>query len=285
MDQTRKLRIDRQAILRFLLTIFFGGAALVFIIIVLDAGSWGPGLHSLDYVLMGFYTILGGVNVIGYFRTRNKFYLGMGIALLLFTPYIVVGQSEYSDFRFVFYAVWGVLFITAGPVRRRFNPHFRQVLELAAKPVTESRDGFTARPFAAGKTGSGQDEIIRFGKFLMKHGIVYTHFRKDRVILTVGGLSWWHFLSGKQNWQKVTYVSFDKDGNITVQISHNDYLKFKDQITFDQLCASLGDLMLRFLSYFHAGEEEKILEIIDEEMLRSHWFFSRFSGVSPVVTV
>ena len=58
---------------------------------------------------------------------------------------------------------------------------------------------------------------------------------------------------------KVSYVSFDADGNIAVQISKADYKQYKEQLTFDQLCAALADLFKRFLEYYRDGKENRIL--------------------------
>jgi len=279
--QSRKLKPDKSVIFRFFMTIFLGAAALTFIIVVLDAGSWGPGLHTFDYGLMVFYSLLGLVYLILYFKTKNRVYLVLGCALLLFIPYILTSQSSYSNFRSSFYIIWGGLFLIGGPVRRRFNPHFRQVLELAARPVDELHNGFTPRPFPAGRWKYSKEEIINFGKFMMKHWITTTYFGPEHVILVIGGFSWRYFFFGKPNLQKLTCVSFDFAGNVSVNITQTDYLKFRDQLTFDQLCASLGNLIKSFLMDYQMNEESKILTLIDEEMSRSHWFFSKLSG-APV---
>jgi len=56
-----------------------------------------------------------------------------------------------------------------------------------------------------------------------------------------------------------SHVSFDHSGNFAVQISKSDYRQYKEQITFDQLCAALVDLFKRFLQYYRQGKESRIL--------------------------
>ena len=276
--QSRKLRLDQSAIIRFCLTVFLGAAALIFIIYVLDAGSWGPGLHSIDYFLMVFYTLPGLSFMILFFKTKNKSYLGMGIIFLLFTPLLYVGQSDYSDLRYLFYGIMGGLFFLVGPIRRRFNPHYRQVLELAARPINDITNGFTQRPFPAGKTEYTREEIVNFSRFLMQHWITTSYFEPQRVVLAICGFSWSYFLFGTQNFRRMTHVVFDDTGHISVNITQKDYDKFRDSLSFDQLCASLADVMTSFLQHYQNGDRKMILDLIDEEMTRSHWFFQILSN-------
>ncbi len=58
--------------------------------------------------------------------------------------------------------------------------------------------------------------------------------------------------------QKVSYVSFNSEGKISVHISEHDFKRYKEQLTFDQLCASLGDVFKRFLEYYKKGNEARI---------------------------
>ena len=100
-SESRKLRLDKGAILRFFMTIFLSAAVLTFIIVILDARSWGPGPHLFDYGLLALYTLLGFIQLSAYLRTKNNIFLGLGFAMLLFIPYMIIGFSEYSGHRLV----------------------------------------------------------------------------------------------------------------------------------------------------------------------------------------
>ena len=276
-EPTRKLKPDRNALIRFLISLFLCAAILGLIITFTDPRSWSPGLHTLDYVFLGLYLLLGLWQLIPYWKTRNPVHLAMGIMLLLFIPYLLVGTSPYSGFRFLFYPVWLAIFIIWGPVRRRNNPHFRQMLELAARPVQETAAGFTARPYPSGSAAYTREELENFARFLMRHWIATAYPETERMVVVIGGFSWQHFFRGKIDFQKLTYVGFGNDGNISVNISQKDYQKYREQLSFEQLCASLGILMIRFLAYHQTGQAEKILAMIDQEMGRSHWFFRETS--------
>ena len=56
-----------------------------------------------------------------------------------------------------------------------------------------------------------------------------------------------------------TWVSFDEDGNVTVNISQDDYYMYREQWAFDQLCASLGNLFIDFMEQYRNGSEALII--------------------------
>jgi hypothetical protein len=57
-----------------------------------------------------------------------------------------------------------------------------------------------------------------------------------------------------------TWVAIDYDGNITVNITEEDYLLFKMDLDFDQLCQSLGGLFGEFLELSKQGQESRIID-------------------------
>ena len=132
----------------------------------------------------------------------------------------------------------------------------RRIFELAAAKVNEAADGFTGRPFVVGKAKYSKEEIESFSRFMQASELTKTRIEGDKVILT---FSLTASPLTKPPLNKVSYVSFDADGNIAVQISKADYKQYKEQLTFDQLCAALADLFKRFLEYYRDGKENRIL--------------------------
>ena len=64
----------------------------------------------------------------------------------------------------------------------------------------------------------------------------------------------------KSDYTDETWVAFDFDGNVSVNISHRDYLNYKEALSFDQLCESLGNLFVGFVEMFHRGEGVRIID-------------------------
>jgi|GEM_PF-1472036 len=56
-----------------------------------------------------------------------------------------------------------------------------------------------------------------------------------------------------------TYVCFHVNGNVTANISREDYLKYQDNYAFDQLCMNLGMLFIRYYQYWRENKQKEIL--------------------------
>jgi hypothetical protein len=56
----------------------------------------------------------------------------------------------------------------------------------------------------------------------------------------------------------------DFEGNVAVNISKEYYLDFKDNLSFDQLCESMGSLLINFFKYYRDGQEIRIIDHLNE---------------------
>jgi hypothetical protein len=145
----------------------------------------------------------------------------------------------------------------------RFQSKHKRILEMAGKKVLELQDGFVDRPYPAGKIDSEKEEIVRFARKMDRLFIANSFVEKDKILLIISDYFpsyFWPFI--KPNLGKVTYVEFDNEGNMSVHISKKDYEKYKEELTFDQLCQSLGQLILKFFAMYKEGKEEEILRML-----------------------
>ena len=60
-----------------------------------------------------------------------------------------------------------------------------------------------------------------------------------------------------------TWVSIGFDGNVAVNLSQEDYLDYRQDLSFDQLCASLANLFIEFLDLFRKGQGVRIMDRLD----------------------
>ena len=217
-----------------------------------------------------FYTVLCVIpllaaitHFVSFLRTKNwghlipmLFYV---FIVLLFFPALAFNQQT----RVILAACALILFVGEIIVlsSKRINWRYREILELAAYPVEESYDGFTPRAFPAGEAQYTKEEIIGFTKFMIKHVIAYPFIEENRVVLVVPENMFVYMLLLKRGYKKDTYVTFDFKGKVSVTIAKKDYQKYKEEFTFDQLCASLGNLFLEFLELY---QKDKSKEIIDK---------------------
>lgn len=165
-------------------------------------------------------------------------YRGVGIVLPLFLAYA-----------FYFYLIYK---------NHRMASHYRRILHLSAIQVKNTMDGFTSRPFPAGRHPYTRDDVSRFSRFLKKHWIAIPFEDTKSVLLTIKEQNrfWFSRPGEKEN----TYIVFSDDGSVFVNIARRDYQKYKSEYSFDELCDSMGVLFKRFLRYHNEGNQEKILE-------------------------
>lgn len=140
--------------------------------------------------------------------------------------------------------------------------YFRDLLELAAKPVVGMNDGYTGRPFPAGHTRYTKKEILSFSKFLNKHFIATSYSDDTGVKLVFSNGLFQYIPFWKPNWQKVTHMSFDFNGSISIFIARKHYRQYMVEITFDQLCSSIGNVITGLMEDFQKGDTFKILNTV-----------------------
>jgi hypothetical protein len=219
-----------------------------------------------------FYLILAAVfiqaafeNLIFLIKTRNW---GFAVQFLFYLDFALVNLLVVLKMKTTA-IVCGILLIPLGfvliyiLVAGKISMKGRKVLELAAKPIIQTKNGFTSRPFLVGRANYTRKQMEKFARFLMRELIAISIKEKNGIVLVInssGMASCFSFI--KPYLVKTTWVSFDLSGNILVSISERDYKKYREELSFDQLCQSLGDLFKSFLEYFLRGEKEKILDMI-----------------------
>jgi hypothetical protein len=213
--------------------------------------------------------IIGAViNIVGAFwslflsvRTKNLFFIVLFLFFLFLTTanfirvFYSVSVAEYFLFIALLFGIWMIYIL----IKKKVKSRAREVLELAARPVTETEDGFTSRPYLSGQIDFSTVEINTFSKFLLKHLIALPYFKKDKVIFLIE-YKLAHLLYFRDDYSNLTHIVFKNDGNIIVNISQKYYKKYKEELTFDKLCKSFGELFNEFYELHKQGHNEKIIE-------------------------
>ena len=146
---------------------------------------------------------------------------------------------------------------------RRMKFRFRETLELAARPVEGSDDGFTTRPYPAGQAEYTRDELLRFARFMLKHMLAYPIVEDDRIVLVVSENMLPRLFGLKRGYEDSTIVSFSFDGTISVRIAKKDYEMYREELTFDELCRSFAALFREFLDLHRRDSAKRILRRLD----------------------
>ena len=64
----------------------------------------------------------------------------------------------------------------------------------------------------------------------------------------------------KYNYEDKTWVAVSDNGHVSVNISKQDYLDYKEDLAFDQLCTSLSDVIIEFVQLYVDGKEVRIID-------------------------
>jgi len=224
------------------------------------------------YIVGGvFFSLYAAYSFLTYLRTRNPGFIVLtlfqvSVGLVAFTWVAGLGQRRNRLALFfiawmVFFAVWSVLLA----VTKRIKWRGREVLELAAAEVEQAQNGYTGRPLPVGKTDLAQQDVLGFAEFARRHLIAATYLDRDRVAFVPvrEGKEPPFILGLKNDYVGETWVCFDSSGNVSANISQADYLDYRQALSFDKLCQSLGDLFVEFVGLFQRGDKVRILDRLD----------------------
>ena len=214
--------------------------------------------HFLLTILMTMAALL---HMVFLTRTRNRDYF-VPLLFYFFSALTFVSLSFTFHLLTGFFAVSALLLFILFMrllVMRRIKWRYREVLELAASAVNETKNGFTPRPFPAGKVDFNKEDLINFAQFSLKHVIAFPYIEENRLVLVVPDNMLPHFLLPKKNYLSETYIVFNYDGRISVQIAKKDYQQYIKKLTFDQLCSSFANMFVGFLHLYINGKGEQII--------------------------
>jgi hypothetical protein len=183
--------------------------------------------------------------------------------LAISAPSAIVDKSD-PGLVPLFAVIMYILMLVSGyqAINRKLRWRGEEVFELAALPVEDIGDSFSPRPRPAGQVPVSKTEMIRFVDFMTKNLIAFAFREENQIVfvLTLPGKDLPYLLGTKKDYLEDTWVAIDYEGNITVNITEEDYLLFKIDLDFDQLCQSLGDLFGEFLELSKQGQESRIID-------------------------
>jgi hypothetical protein len=221
-----------------------------------------------------FFCLYSLVSIAFFILTRNTSYLAAAIWQLLFGLYVTARpEANHTLFRnteirmvIAFCLVAATVWLLYLVFTRRSKWRGRELFELASASTVVAPDGFTARPRHAGSFEYTREELKGFAEFLRRN-LVAMPFKEDNRIVFVpvkGGTEFSYLVSPGKFKESRTWIGFDFSGNITVNISRRDYLDYRDELSFDQLCGNLGKLFAEFMDYYRMKEADRIIYKLDE---------------------
>jgi hypothetical protein len=215
------------------------------------------------------YIFLSVMPFITFLRTRNAGFLALTLFLIFVflvcvsAPPAINDKSQTGLIPLFLVGMYISLMVVAYlTFNRKLRWRGQEIFELAALPIEDTGDSFSARPRPTGQVPISKTEMIRFVDFMTKNLLAFAFREDNRVIfvLALPGKETSYLLGLKKDYLEDTWVAIDFDGNISVNITEEDYLLFKMDLDFDQLCQSLGNLISEFLELSKNGQESQIID-------------------------
>lgn len=233
----------------------------------ISIGFYVLGSIMLFYALLVFYT---------FYRTKHNwtllsviYMISYGSVLISIAPHIDLNNHvEFPTTTKVLIATTIILFnwLLYLNNKRKLKWRGREILELAANNVDQTNGSFTERPLPTGKVDFSQHDLEEFARFFERKllGLVY---REDSRIVFMPlkyKNEYFALFNPSYNYHEKTWVAISYNGNVSVNISKMDYLDYKKDLAFDQLCNSLNDVIIDFIALFIEGKEVRIIDQMDE---------------------
>lgn len=262
MYQARKLRPDTSIL----------GIGQPILALFIFAIVWATAGITMGMVFMAFvYLFYATISLVSMLRTGNPWYMAtlvFQLTIVLFVliaphvgPYPISRQS-FKPLTLVVITELAVLVYIMATGKLKWRG--REVLELAARNVTAVSNGYTERPMPLRKIEYHPGELSGFAWYLKSHLIAFPIEEQDKMVLVPVKMSDEYRLplGLSRDYSNNTRVIIDREGNLSAIISKKDYLQYREALSFDQLCASLGELFIKFFTYYQNGEEVRIMNEI-----------------------
>jgi hypothetical protein len=216
---------------------------------------------QFSFFIAGLFFIVMGFIQLNRYKLWIYPVLGLfaGIGCFL-AAYIVPGPPKILGiFYFINLLIIVLLIVLNWPLlssQERYESKARRLFKLASELITETSNGYTQRPYAAGKIAISKEDLLGFSRFINgkfiarsihKENLVYLIFSMNKSVLKVHDPS------------EVSYIEMSHDGEISVRISEKDYHQYRASFNFNQLNENIASIFIRFLEYYTNGNENRIL--------------------------
>jgi apolipoprotein N-acyltransferase len=245
--------------------IWFPFFSIAVFIVAFALGGPAPAFYSLGVIY--FFASTFPIAIV--IKTQNTGYLAVALfqifaaLVCISAPAAIQDKSDIGLIPVFIVAMYVMMLVTGyQALNRKLRWRGEEIFELAALPVEDIGGSFTARPRPTGNNPVSKTEMIRFLDFLTRNLIAFAFKEENRVVfvLTLPGNDLPYIFGIKKDYLNDTWVAVDYDGNITVNITEEDYLLFKMDLDFDQICQSLGDVFSEFLTLSKEGKEDQIID-------------------------
>lgn len=216
------------------------------------------------------FCVFAGLAGVAFLRTKSMGYLASTLYLLACSLLLGVRNGVIPGGRevapaFSLLLMVSIIFLVFVLFTRQAKWRGRDLMELAAQPVNEISEGYTQRPHPVCRCEYSRSEILDFSQFARRKLIAMTYIEPERIVFVPVkmGSEFAYLFSRDRDYSGDTWIAFGNDGQVNVNISERDYIEFRDDLDFDQLCRSLADVFIDFLNMHRKGQESRIIDRLD----------------------
>lgn len=241
------------------------GVVIIFLLGLFSPDNPAPAFYAIG----GIYFLMSVNPIMTFVRTRNAGFLAVAMFLFMVglvcfsAPPAIEDKSNKGLILPLIAGMYVSMMVSAYLLlNRKLKWRGQEVFELAAMPVEDTGDSFSARPRPTGQVPISKTEMIRFVDFITTNLIAFAFREDNRIVFVLGlpGKEFPYLFGLKKNYLEDTWVAIDFDGNVSVNITQKDYLLFKKDLDFDQICQSLGNVFVEFLELSKNGKESQIID-------------------------
>jgi len=248
-------------------------AIIIYIVFAISIAVWS---FSIGIYVLGITLIILSVFVFyAYLRTKHFGSLISTVYLAIFGsfcisihPYIEIGKRlhmpKISAILFVLTLVLLIWLLYLNFTKKlKWRGH--EVLELAAQNINDIFNNHTERPLPTGNVEFSKEQLYNFSDFFEKNLLGLTYKENNRIVFMPLKYKNEYFALYNPNYdyKEKTWVSISNNGNVSVNISKQDYLDYKEDLAFEQLCNSLSDVIIKFIELHVSGREIRIIDKMD----------------------
>jgi Ca2+/Na+ antiporter len=246
-------------------SVIFGVIGIVLFVSVFAIIRTTMAERTADVLCGIIYLVVTAVCVFSWIKAKQVFVFPIMLMNLMVALNFFVGLQTFtviSVFTVIITVCLFTLFIYMFFVYLKHTGYSRRILERAARPVDDAKNGFTRRPFPLGKAVYSKGELFGFAEFL-KSCLIAIPFVESNGITLAFPEDWLGRLYDMHgSYLDDTRIIFQFSGQVSTHITEKDYKKYQEELTFDQLCSSLGNIFIEFMELYKNGEGDRILEKI-----------------------
>jgi hypothetical protein len=231
---------------------------------------------SIGFITLGAVVILYSFFIFyAYVRTKHfmtlistLYMINLGLVYMsfydidIFSPkWVLSNETKLLLFTVIVLMIW--VFISM--MLKKYKWRGRDILELAAQEVEDNPGSFTSRPQPTGKVDFTKSELTAYAKFIQRSLLGLAYKESDKIIFMPLKYRNEYLALYNPNYDyfNKTWLAIDFEGHVSVNISQDDYLDYKEDLDFDHLCKSFSDLMISFIEMFLKGEKVRIKDKLD----------------------